>query len=128
MAAGIADEKEGLSSILLSGANFMGGVDGSSEALESIFCSVQLQNQKLRLHAAELMELSTKMHRVSSEVASMLSDAVNALDESRVSFDSAVYKFLIRKQVTDHPKVLAKRAAYETEVRKRTVSRLYRLV
>jgi hypothetical protein len=117
MVAGMTDEKEGLSSILHSGCDIMNGVNGSFDALASIISIVQLQNQTLRLHAAQLMESSAKLHHTSSEVASMLTDAVSALDESRVAFDSAVYKFTSSKESSDHSSVLAHRVAYEAEVK-----------
>ena len=115
----ITDDKEGLSAVLLSCANVLSGVDGSSDALKSIFSSTQLQNQKLRTQAAELTDCSKKMLDISSDTASMLSDAVNALEESRSALDRALCRFAIRKQLPDHPRVQAAVAAYQTEARAR---------
>ena len=115
----ITDDKEGLAAVLLSCANVLSGVDGSSDALKSIFSSTQLHNQKLRTLAAELTDCSKKMRDISSDSASMLSDAVNALEESRSALDRALYRFTFRKQLPDHPRVQAVSAAFETEARAR---------
>jgi hypothetical protein len=119
---GISGEKEGIASIVLSGLNVMGGVHGTLDALTSVLTSVQHQNQKLKLRATELSDLSAKLYRTSSELASLLSEAIVALDESRVNFDSVVYKFAMRKRSTDHPKVRAKLAVYESEASERVVA------
>lgn len=88
----------------------MEGIAESTNALTSVCHLAQLQQQRLRRYAQDLLAMGSRMKDIASEAGSILSDALCALDAARKTFDDAE-----RTASADGSTASAERRAYDHE-------------